>query len=86
MDKDSATVTKWANCSDLPVIEHLIQELSNARSTQRIESMSSNASMEDGSARNQTPRKIEMGVQTILSRTELEQMEVNSLLMKKQFK
>lgn len=26
MDKDSATVTTWANCSDRPVIEHLIQE------------------------------------------------------------
>jgi len=26
MDKESATVTTWANCSDRPVIEHLIQE------------------------------------------------------------
>lgn len=28
MDKDSATVTTWANCADRPVIEHLIQEFS----------------------------------------------------------
>lgn len=87
MDKDSATVTKWANCTDVPVIEHLLQELSGGRSSRRIESMSSNASMDDvHSGRDKTPRKCEMGTQTILTRKELDQMQVNSLVMKEQFK
>ena len=48
MDKDAARVTKWVNCDDLPVIEHLINEIGDTRSQQNLESMSSNASMADG--------------------------------------
>lgn len=87
MDKASATVTKWANCGDVPIIDHVIQELSG-RVGQGIESMSSNASMDEGSSsRGQvTQRKVDMGVQTTLSQEEINRLQVNSLILKEQFK
>lgn len=86
MDKESATVTKWANCSDLPIIEHLINELGGNRA-RSIESMSSNASMNTGnSSRSQlTNRKADMGCQTVLSHKDIQRMEVNSLILREQF-
>ena len=91
MDKESATVTKWANCGDAPIIEHLINEFSgntSSRAGQRIESMSSNASMDEGtSSRGMvTNRKADMCVQTVLTQHDLNRMEVNSLILKDQFK
>lgn len=87
MDKESATVTKWANCGDVPIIDHLINEFAG-RAGQRIESMSSNASMDEGSSSRSsaTNRKVDMGCQTTLTQQELSRMEVNSLIVKEQFK
>lgn len=30
MDKEQGIVTKWANCADMPVIEHVIHEFNDA--------------------------------------------------------
>lgn len=64
MDKESATVTTWANCSDRPIIEHLIQEISGNGRAQHLQSLSSNASMDDviGAGSGRTPRKVDMAV------------------------
>ena len=85
MDKDQGIVTKWANCADMPVIEHVIHELNE--NSRGFESMSSNASMDDvASGRSQTPRKCEMGTQTKLTNKEIDEMMVKSLVMREQFK
>lgn len=93
MDKDAASVTKWVNCADLPVIEHLVHELSEIRTQHNLESMSSNASMADVSGSDNhttsggqpTSRKAEMATQTILTRKEIDQMQVDSRVMREQF-